>query len=407
MGLSTQSAITSPLRWLPLALLLLLALPAYAWKMEAGRINLSSTSGLNNLQTHTFQQVYDTPPIVVALPTTAGPNASALRINNVTTTGFSMSPVEPNSEDGPHTSMTVAYIAIEPGTHTFPNGEVIEAGSVATSEQQYNGNPSGRKGWESVSFSQAYTSPIVLADIQTTNNETATIPRQSSTPWLTVAVDNISNTGVDLALERSEEYDRRTGSNYRFDALATTETIGYIVMSRGVLGNFRANGNQLVNFESLYASNLVDGWNQGCDSLNYAGTYSSTPVVVATKSSHNEVDGGWLRECSVNNSRLQLTVDEDTAQDNERNHAREDVSALLFSTTFFYDSNASAIATSNHLMLEADRIDLPPDRFTSVTFKQVYDDPPAVFLLEDDGNPDPTSVRIRNITQSGFEVVPV
>lgn len=156
--------------------------------MEAGRINLSSTSSLSSLQQHSFQQIYDTPPIVVALPTTRGGDASALRISNVTTTGFRMSPVEPNSEDGPHASMTVAYIAIEAGTHSLPNGEVIEAGRISTREQQYNGIPSGQKGWESLGFSRSFSNPILLADIQTTNNESNGIPRRSSSPWLTVAI---------------------------------------------------------------------------------------------------------------------------------------------------------------------------------------------------------------------------
>ncbi len=390
--------------------MMLLGVPAevWAWKMEAGRINLSSTSGRSALESHTFQQVYDTPPIVVALPTTAGPNASALRIRNVTTTGFQMSPVEPNSEDGPHTNMAVAYIAIEPGTHTLPNGEVIEAGLLSTAELQYNGVPSGRKGWERLNFSQSFSNPILIADIQSTNNETNAIPRAPSQPWLTVAVNDLRNSRVDLALERSEEYDRRSGSNYRFDALGNPEDIGYIVMNGAITGNFRANGNQLINFETIFRSSLVDGWSQSCDSINFSGSYSSTPIAVATKSSHNEVDGGWLRECSVNNSRIQLTIDEDTAQDRERSTVnREDVSLLVFSNSFFYDSNASVTLTSNHLMLEADRVTLAPDRFTAVSFKQIYDTPPAVFLLENDNNPEPSSVRIRNVTQRGFEVVPV
>lgn len=393
----------------PLMALLLfsVSLSASAWKMEAGRINLSSTSSLSALQQHSFQQIYDTPPIVVALPTTRGGDASALRISNVTTTGFRMSPVEPNSEDGPHASMTVAYIAIEAGTHSLPNGEVIEAGLITTREQQFNGIPTGQKGWESLTFSQSFSNPIVLADIQTISNESNGIPRRSSSPWLTVALDNISNTGADIALERSEEFDSRSGSNYRFNRLGSDESIGYVVMDSALAGNFRANGNQLIQFESLYRSNLVDGWNQGCDNLGFGSSYSATPIVVATKSSHNEDDGGWLRECSVNNTRIQLTIDEDTAQDRERNHANEDVSALLFSNSFFYDSNASVAATSQHLLMEADSVDLNPGRFTQVNFKQIYDTPPAVFILENDNNPEPSSVRIRNVTQSGFEAVPV
>ena len=385
-----------------------LSAPAHAWKMEAGKLTLTATSSLSQLQTHSFQQIYDVPPIVIALPTSAGSQPGALRISDISTTGFRMSPVEPKSVDGPHAAMTVSYIAIEPGVHTFPDGETIEAGTIATDKMQFNGNPNGRKQWETLNYATTFSSPVLLADIQTTSNETAIIPRQPSQPWLTVAISNIANTQANIALERSEVFDRITGSNYQFDALSSTETIGYVLMNRGLLGNFRASGNVLVNFESLYSSNSVDGWSNGCDNINYSGTYSATPIVVATKSSRNEVDGGWLRECSSNASRISLTVDEDTDQDNERNHTQEDASILLFSTSFFYDSNAAtSIPTANTLMLESNTINLPPTSFTSVEFKQIYEYPPAVFLLEDNQNPEPSSVRIRNVSKQGFEVVPV
>lgn len=385
-----------------------MASSAHAWKMEAGKVSLSATSSLTDLQSHTFQQIYDTPPIVIALPTTTGGDASTVRIADVTVNGFRMSPVEPRSEDGPHAAMTVSYIAIEAGTHSFPDGEVIEAGLLLTDESQYNGNPSGRKGWETLTYSRTYTSPVVLTAIQTTNNETNTIPSQPSHPWLTVAIDNITNTQADIALERSEVYDSITGSNFQFDTLGSTESVGYIIMDRSVLGSFRASGNVLVNFESLYSANSVDGWSDGCDSVNFAGTYSAAPIAIASKATHDELDGGWLRECSTSSSGIQLTIDEDDDQDGERNHVTEDTSVLLFSETFYYDSNAAtSIDTSDILMLETNSVSLSPSSFTAVSFDQVYEYPPAVFLLEDDENPEPTSLRVRNITEQGFEVVPV
>lgn len=397
-------------RWSRALALLALALlcgTAQAWKMEAGTVTLSATSGLNELETHTFQQIYSTPPIVIALTDEQGSDPSAVRISNVSTTSFRMSPVEPISRDGPHASMTVSYIAIEPGTHTFPDGETIEAGFISTSEIQFNGNPPGRLGWERLDFSNTFSAPIVLADIQTIANESRTIPRQTSHPFLTVAIRNISNTRADIALERSEVYDRQTGGNFQFDALARDETIGYVAMSRGLVGSFRANGNLPVSFETLFAGSSVDGWSDGCDSLSFAGTYNSAPIVVASKASRNEEDGGWLRVCDVNSSRIQLTVDEDDHQDRERNHAREDVSVLVFSDVFFYDSEATVATTSDTLLMEADSLSLSPGVFRSVSFRQVYETPPAVFVLGDDNNPEPSALRIRNVTESGFEVVPV
>tara|TARA_R110001592_G_scaffold138511_5_gene357761 strand:+ start:63116 stop:67732 length:4617 start_codon:yes stop_codon:yes gene_type:complete len=374
--------------------------------MEAGKLSLSATTSLTQLQAHTFQQIYDTPPIVIALPTSAGGNASAVRISNVSTTGFRMSSVEPRSEDGPHTNMTVSYIAIEAGSHTFPNGEVIEAGIVSTDKIQFNGK--GKNGWEKLSFANKFNKPVFLANIQTTANEINAIPRSPSHPWLTVAIDKLRDDKTDIALERSEVYDQVDKGKFEFNDLANPESIGYVIMDRGLIGNFLASNNIQIKFETLYNTNTIDGWSDGCDNVSYAGSYSATPIVVATMSSRNEKDGGWLRECSVNSSRIQLTVDEDTSQDSERNHSKEDASLLIFSSSFYYDSTPLApIVTSNNLMLESNLADLAPNTFTSINFDQIYDLPPAVFILEDNQNPEPSSVRIRNITKQGFQVVPV
>lgn len=399
-----------PRSWLTLLCLLIFswALPSYAWKMEAGKVNLSSTSGLSQLETHNFQQIYDSPPIVIALATSDGSNAGAVRISNITTSGFRMSSVEPNSEDGPHAAMTVSYIAIDAGTHTLDNGEIIEAGNLITDKIQFNGNPNGRKQFETLNYANSFSSPVLIAAIQSTFNEKNAIPDEPSDPWLTVAVDNITNTQADIALERSEVFDRQTGSTYQFDALSGPEDIGYVIMDRDLIGNFRASGNLVVNFETLYTTNRIDGWSNGCDAINFNASYSSAPIVLATKSSRNEIDGGWLRECSVSASQIQLTIDEDDAQDNERSHGNEDASLLIFSDSFFYDSEgATSLPTSNNLMLESGAANLTPSQFTTINFEQIYEYPPAVFILEDDQNPEPSSVRIRNITEQSFEVVPV
>ena len=390
-----------------LILAVLLASPSsYAWKMESGQLVLPSTfSSGNQLHSFSFQQTYDATPIVIALPTSSGSDASAIRISNVTTTGFQMAQVEPKSEDGPHAAMTVSYIAIESGSHTLPDGTLIEAGTLTTNSTQYNGIPPGGRSWESISYS-GFGSPIVVAAIQTTTNETPLDPSTPSHPWLTVAVDNVTGGSADIALERSEVYDRRSGPNYRFDSLGSSEIIGYVVMEAGRQSSFRASGNQLVNFETIYRSNGADGWSNGCDNVNFSGSYSSTPLAVATKSTRREADGGWLRECSINSNRIQLTIDEDDDQDNERSHVAEDVSVLVFSDPFIYDSNATGPQLSDTLILEADEAILTPGSNTRVTFRQVYDQPPAVFVLGGDNNPEPSSVRISNITNTGFTVAP-
>jgi len=406
---------TAVVTWVRCALLILLMLApgwAQAWKMEAGTLDLPQTTNINGLFTFSFKQTYATAPIVVALPTEDGPNASALRIANVTTSGFQMAQVEPFSEDGPHTNMTVSYVAVEPGAHALPDGTRLEAGLLSSRPAngndfvQFNGG--GTTAWGRHTFATAFTGqPAVLGDIQTLNNETNAIPDQSSNPWLTTVFNSVASTGFEYALERSELYDRRPSSGvYEFDPLPSAEDIGYIAVENTSGSAFRTVGNVNVAFEARNLTNAVVGWDDGCRSVSFSSSFSSAPVALASKISRREADGGWLRQCSVSSAALSLVIDEDDAQDNERRHVAEDTSLLAFSQAFTYDSEARP-PVAEPLMLESRSVTVQPGVATTISFDQVYPSAPAVFVLEDDDNPEPSSVRIRNVTEQGFEVVPV
>ena len=71
--------------------------------------------------------------------------------------------------------------------------------------------------------------PVVLATIQTAANETGTPAAGNPTPWLTVAVRNVTADDVQLALGRAEV---NTGS------IAVDETIGYVAIENGASGSF-------------------------------------------------------------------------------------------------------------------------------------------------------------------------
>lgn len=398
------------------ALLMILLFPglAYAWKMEAGTLDLPATSGVNQLFSFSFRQTYATPPIVVALPTKDGPNASALRINNVSTAGFQLAQVEPFSEDGPHTSMTVRYVAVERGSHQLPDGTRIEAGLLSSKRAsgnedfvQFNGK--GSTLWGNHAFSTNFADqPVVLGAIQTLNNETNQVPDVTSNPWLTTVFDSITASGFRYALERSEVYDRRAGnsSNYFFDGLSFAESIGYVAFSATAGSTFSTVGNLNVRFEAWTAVNAVKGWNDGCNQLVFNNAFSSAPIALASKVSRREADGGWLRQCQLSNSSIGLLIDEDTAQDNERSNGGESVSLVAFSQPFVYDSDVRP-PEAEPLMLESRSVTVRPGMYTRVAFEQVYPSPPAVFVLGDDNNPEPSSVRIRQITEEGFDIASV
>ena len=75
---------------------------------------------------------------------------------------------------------------------------------------------------------------------------------------------------------------------------------------------------------------------------------------------------------------------------------------------FIFDSNFVAPTAGSDFKIEAGEVTLAtPGTFETVNFRQTYNAPPAVFVLPDTANPDPTAARIRNVTTTGFEMAAV
>jgi len=315
------------MRWQILFLLtILVPLQTYAWKMEADSITVNNTNG--DTVTHiTFRQTFDTTPLVFTLMDDKGGDPSTLRVTNVTTTGFDIYTVEPDGEDGPHTKMTkIPYIAIEPGDHTLPDGTKILAQTINT--QKFQSKRLSGDSWETISLSGFTTDPVVLGQIQTRANERTdeSVPDAVSQPWMTTAIKDISSSGFDVALERSETTDGNITSN---------ETIAYLVMESGLNGGdhyFGSNDGTKIEYETIRSSDSVQGWDDEYQ-VDFSKTYHD-PVVVATKNTRDGVDGGWLRRGDIDDSYITLQVDEDQANDSERGHTTERAGILIFSDPF-------------------------------------------------------------------------
>lgn len=123
-----------------------------AWGMEAASVALPATTTGSSYHQVTFRQSYVTPPVVVVLATNQGSDPAAIRVRNVTTTGFEAAQVEPANNDGPHAAMTMHYLAVEPGTHELPDGTRILADTISTSSQQHGSGVSGSESWHAVTF---------------------------------------------------------------------------------------------------------------------------------------------------------------------------------------------------------------------------------------------------------------
>lgn len=377
-----------------------------AWQMEARSITLPSTFAAG-FTTINFTQTYATAPLVFATPTTQGGDPNAIRIRNVTTTSFEITNPEPSSEDGPHVGMDIYYLAIDAGSHLLPNGLRIEAGLVNTQKVQLSNVVAGTASWETLSFSPAFpATPIVLAQIQTMANETSTPPSQPSIPWLTVAMNNASAASVDIALERSEVNDGVVTQN---------ESVAYLAIENGQSGSFTDKNGFSVNYETLLSANTIDGWDDGCDNVNFTTSFTGIPVVFAHQATRSDTDGGWIRRCALSASAIGLTIDEDQDADTERAHSAERANILAFSGNFAYDSTATPPpppSFDEFWKLEVDSVVLPAVasgsvNFTTVTLRQTYNNTPLVFVLQGIENNQPQAIRIRNVSKTSFEMAQV
>lgn len=314
-------------------LLTLLPCSAQAWKGEAAAFTTHETFGNRAWQNIGFQQVYNTAPVVVTIPTTQGSDSATIRIRNVTTAGFENTPVEPRDRDGRHVAMSSAYMALEPGIHVLPDGNVLVAGFIDTNRVQHGNGVTGVTSWENVDFGYTFSAPpTVIAAIQTMNNEAgengSLPPDVSSIPWLTVAIENITGSGFNVALERSQ-------SNY--GNVTQNERIGYIAMLNGANGSFFDSQNQSVQYLAETTPASIRGWNTTYQH-NYGVPFASAPISLVTKNTRNNPDGGWLRRHNAtSSSRINLRVDEDDDFDNERSllaAEAESAGILSFSRNF-------------------------------------------------------------------------
>jgi len=292
----------------------------FVFQVEGGNVTKKNTYDdptwdLVNLKFNYVQ------PIIIAIPNSNGDHPADFRIRNITSSSFELTLAEPPSEDGPHVEMDIAYVAMEGGQWSLPDGQQMAAGTLSTNQLIFKGGGSTQV----VSLPTGFTNPIVLAQIQGLANETNNIPSQVSSPWMTVAVRNVTNNSFELALD---------GTECNSTALPFNETIGWMAIDGNVTSQFTDTDGLGILYETIHTTATIPGWDSGWATISYSQNYSSSPLFVAKMQTRNEDDGGWLRFLSPTSSSVSLRVDEDRCQDNERVHSGEEGGLFVFSDSF-------------------------------------------------------------------------
>jgi PKD repeat protein len=208
---------------------------------------------------------------------------------------------------GPH---PVHYLVVEEGVYTqAADGITMEA-------VRYNSTVTAYKNgwtWDTRSYSNSYTSPVVLGQVMSYNDP------DWSVFWATgssrTAPPNASNLGV--------------GKHVAEDTNTTraNETVGYIVVEAG---SGTVNG---IEYAAALGSDIVRGVTNA-PPYNYSLAAPAAPVsAVASTAAMDGGDGGWPLLYGANPvtaGNLALAYDEDQIANSERNHTTEQVAYMVF-----------------------------------------------------------------------------
>ena len=291
--------------------------------MEMGAVTVQDTFGSPTWTVVSFAQAFSVRPVVAVLPTTQGGDPSTLRVRNVTTTGFEVVQTEPTANDGPHVAMNTAYVAVEPGVHTLPDGSriaVIEHSTTTFANRFISTS------FDTVFYGTAFSgTPVVIAQIQTMANESQSPPSNESVPFMDVGIQNVGTSQMQVTLERAESTAGSVSSN---------ERIGLVVFEDGVDITFTDAFFSTIRLQSLLTPDNIEGFSDGCFANSYASPFASTPIAVASQNRRDGNNGGWVRRCSTSAATIGLTIDEDIDNDSERNHTGENAGVIAASGDF-------------------------------------------------------------------------
>ncbi len=317
--------------------------------MEAGSVTMAGTAAPTNWTSVSFANPFNLVPHIFALPTDQGSAPAAIRVRNVTNAGFDIAAFEPTGGSASHPQMEIDYVAIIPGDHTLPSGDVFEVGSIATN--LYLAGTGGSTGTVNIPFNNSNSGgSAMLLQVQSINNELALDPNNISVPWLVTATTALGAGSATAALERAEAI---AGS------VSLPETIAYFAVRDGANDSLDASDGSPVDYEMFVTPDNILGFADGCYNNNFSDTYA-TPYAIATQSSRDGNNGGWVRRCNLEAGRIGLTIDEDQANDAERNHTTEEASVFVFARAFEAEFNTidhyAIVHSGSGVTCEAERV---------------------------------------------------
>ena len=237
-------------------------------------------------------------PVVFALPLSRnGGDPAIVRITDIQSNSFTAYLQEAKYKDGWHVKESFNYLVVEAGQWQLADGTVVEVGTANT-------NLVTTSGWSEQKFEVDFAdTPVILSQVQTNNDSQFVRTRQKLA----------GASGFSLSLEEEEAL-KNSGHG--------TETVGWLAIESG-----QGSWGEL-DYQAGHTANAVN--HRGYD-LNFSQNFASEPSLLASLASFNGGDSAGLRYRNLDNSIVNIMVEEDQSLDSEIGHINETVDFLAIS----------------------------------------------------------------------------
>ncbi|MGK7898361.1 MAG: CAP domain-containing protein [Xenococcus sp. (in: cyanobacteria)] len=259
---------------------------------------VGQVSNFNHIsQTITLDNSYVNPVVFVSPLSRNGSDPAIVRITDIQDNSFTAYLQEAEYKDGSHMYETFNYLVVEAGTWQLGDGTIFEVGTLNT-------NLTTNLGWETVDFNSDFAdTPVILSQVQTKNGYQFVRTRQKQA----------NNDNFQLALEEEEAL--KPSGHF-------AETVGWLAFESGI---------GTTDEFQYQAGHTEDEVTSGWHNLNLEENFSDTPYLFASLASYDGVDSAGLRYRNLNDSQLEIMIEEDQSLDSEVSHTTEIVDFLAIS----------------------------------------------------------------------------
>jgi hypothetical protein len=255
---------------------------------EYGQISMSGA-----WQTIMLQGQYESPVVVFSEPGSQGLTPVVVRLRNVSSDSFQARLEGMDAEQEGLAPELLSFIVMESGDWITRSGARIIAGTRSSDRLS-------RQGWESVSHEDLGHTPVVLTQIQTSNES----------GWTVTRVRRQRRQSFEFTMQEGERENRGTHAE---------ESVGYIVIDAGDHGQ---GAHRLLSLTSPRR------FNHTMKRIEFEQGFVGTPSVIAKLGSTFGGDSANLRLSEINTQGFLVKVAEEQSRDRELYHTTEKVSYI-------------------------------------------------------------------------------